>query len=203
MLSALRLLDRPRPRRSCRANGLTAHSDNRWQPAAPAGCPAWPNLVQNWLPAARALMELTPRTKTLEEIFLSLTSEEADRDGQHCMRSCKRPAAADLICLGQWSCILVGAWAAPIGAGRAWPTPTAPFVRAARSERHFNAHCDGTDRQPPVDRGHGHTAVARYAAKAAAVCFQGKALLGTGEVLLMVTLENGRILSCWGGAGPH
>ena len=49
----LRLLDPAKAAPILRANGLTAHSDS-------------------------CVVELTPHTKTLEEIFLSLTSEEAD-----------------------------------------------------------------------------------------------------------------------------
>ena len=36
------------------------------------------DLVQKLAACGAGVVELTPRTKTLEEIFLSLTSEEAD-----------------------------------------------------------------------------------------------------------------------------
>ena len=63
----LRLLDPAKAAPILRANGLTAHSDSCvvTLPPLQAACGA-------------GVVELTPHTKTLEEIFLSLTSEEAD-----------------------------------------------------------------------------------------------------------------------------
>ena len=96
-----------------------------------------------------------------------------------------------LICLAVP--VVVYLWAgaqAPTGADELANAYSALFVRAARSERHFNAHCDGTDRQPPVDMEvKGSTTKLLYTLQSRRSLFAGKALLGTGEVLLMVTLE--------------
>lgn len=97
-----------------------------------------------------------------------------------------------LICLGRaGGRVSLGRGAGPHRRGRAGQRLQRAFVRAARSERHFNAHCDGTDRQPPV--GHGgqgqHHKTCCTTLQSRRSLFAGKALLGTGEVLLMVTLE--------------
>ncbi len=46
--------------------------------AAPLQDALLADLVQKLAACGAGVVELTPRTKTLEEIFLSLTSEEAD-----------------------------------------------------------------------------------------------------------------------------
>ena len=66
----LRLLDPAKAAPILRANGLTAHSDSYVVTLPPLQDALLADLV--------GVVELTPRTKTLEEIFLSLTSEEAD-----------------------------------------------------------------------------------------------------------------------------
>lgn len=75
---ALRLLDPAKAAPILRANGLTAHSDSCVVTLPPLQDALLADLVQKLAACGAGVVELTPRTKTLEEIFLSLTSEEAD-----------------------------------------------------------------------------------------------------------------------------
>ena len=61
-----------------RANGLTAHGDSCVVTLPPLRDSLLADLVQKLAACGAGVVELTPHTKTLEEIFLSLTSEEAD-----------------------------------------------------------------------------------------------------------------------------
>ena len=74
----LRLLDPAKAAPILRANGLTAHSDSCVVTLPPLQDALRADLVQKLAACGAGVVELTPRTKTLEEIFLSLTSEEAD-----------------------------------------------------------------------------------------------------------------------------
>lgn len=74
----LRLLDPAKAAPILRANGLTAHSDSCVVTLPPLQDALLADLVQKLTACGAGVVELTPRTKTLEEIFLSLTSEEAD-----------------------------------------------------------------------------------------------------------------------------
>ena len=74
----LRLLDPAKAAPILRANGLTAHSDSRVVTLPPLQDALLADLVQKLAACGAGVVELTPHTKTLEEIFLSLTSEEAD-----------------------------------------------------------------------------------------------------------------------------
>ena len=74
----LRLLDPAKAAPILRANGLTAHSDSCVVTLPPLQDALLADLVQELAACGAGVVELTPRTKTLEEIFLSLTSEEAD-----------------------------------------------------------------------------------------------------------------------------
>lgn len=74
----LRLLDPAKAAPILRANGLTAHSDSCVVTLPPLQDALLADLVQKLASRGAGVVELTPRTKTLEEIFLSLTSEEAD-----------------------------------------------------------------------------------------------------------------------------
>ena len=74
----LRLLDPAKAAPILRANGLTAHSDSCVVTLPPLQDALLADLVQKLATCGAGVVELTPRTKTLEEIFLSLTSEEAD-----------------------------------------------------------------------------------------------------------------------------
>ena len=74
----LRLLDPAKAAPILRANGLTAHSDICVVTLPPLQDALLADLVQKLAACGAGVVELTPRTKTLEEIFLSLTSEEAD-----------------------------------------------------------------------------------------------------------------------------
>lgn len=74
----LRLLDPAKAAPILRANGLTAHSDSCVVTLAPLQDALLADLVQKLAACGAGVVELTPHTKTLEEIFLSLTSEEAD-----------------------------------------------------------------------------------------------------------------------------
>ena len=74
----LRLLDPAKAAPILRANGLTAHSDSCVVTLPPLQDALLAGLVQKLAACGAGVVELTPRTKTLEEIFLSLTSEEAD-----------------------------------------------------------------------------------------------------------------------------
>lgn len=74
----LRLLDPAKAALILRANGLTAHSDSCVVTLPPLQDALLADLVQKLAACGAGVVELTPRTKTLEEIFLSLTSEEAD-----------------------------------------------------------------------------------------------------------------------------
>ena len=74
----LRLLDPAKAAPILRANGLTAHSDSCVVTLPPLQDALLADLVQKLAACGAGVVELTPRTKTLEEIFLSLTSEEAD-----------------------------------------------------------------------------------------------------------------------------
>ncbi len=74
----LRLLDPAKAAPILRANGLTAHSDSCVVTLPPLRDSLLADLVQKLAACGAGVVELTPRTKTLEEIFLSLTSEEAD-----------------------------------------------------------------------------------------------------------------------------
>lgn len=74
----LRLLDPAKAAPILRANGLTAHSDSCVVTLPPLQDALLADLVQKLSACGAGVVELTPHTKTLEEIFLSLTSEEAD-----------------------------------------------------------------------------------------------------------------------------
>ncbi len=74
----LRLLDPAKAAPILRANGLTAHSDSCVVTLPPLQDALLADIVQKLAACGAGVVELTPRTKTLEEIFLSLTSEEAD-----------------------------------------------------------------------------------------------------------------------------
>ena len=74
----LRLLDPAKAAPILRANGLTAHSDSCIVTLPPLQDALLADLVQKLAACGAGVVELTPRTKTLEEIFLTLTSEEAD-----------------------------------------------------------------------------------------------------------------------------
>ncbi|WP_278517399.1 ATP-binding cassette domain-containing protein [Gemmiger formicilis] len=74
----LRLLDPAKAAPILRVNGLTAHSDSCVVTLPPLQDALLADLVQNLAACGAGVVELTPHTKTLEEIFLSLTSEEAD-----------------------------------------------------------------------------------------------------------------------------
>lgn len=74
----LRLLDPAKAAPILRANGLTAHSDSCVVTLPPLQDALLADLVHKLAACGAGVVELTPRTKTLEEIFLSLTSEEAD-----------------------------------------------------------------------------------------------------------------------------
>ena len=74
----LRLLDPAKATPILRANGLTAHSDSCVVTLPPLRDSLLADLVQKLAACGAGVVELTPHTKTLEEIFLSLTSEEAD-----------------------------------------------------------------------------------------------------------------------------
>ncbi len=74
----LRLLDPAKAAPILRANGLTAHSDSCVVTLPPLQDALLADLVQKLAACGAGIVELTPHTKTLEEIFLSLTSEEAD-----------------------------------------------------------------------------------------------------------------------------
>lgn len=74
----LRLLDPAKASPILRANGLTAHSDSCVVTLPPLQDALLADLVQKLAACGAGVVELTPHTKTLEEIFLSLTSEEAD-----------------------------------------------------------------------------------------------------------------------------
>lgn len=74
----LRLLDPAKAAPILRANSLTAHSDSCVVTLPPLQDALLADLVQKLAACGAGVVELTPHTKTLEEIFLSLTSEEAD-----------------------------------------------------------------------------------------------------------------------------
>lgn len=74
----LRLLDPANAAPILRANGLSAHSDSCVVTLPPLQDALLADLVQKLAACGAGVVELTPHTKTLEEIFLSLTSEEAD-----------------------------------------------------------------------------------------------------------------------------
>lgn len=74
----LRLLDPAKAAPILRANGLTAHGDSCVVTLPPLQDALLADLVQKLAACGAGVVELTPRTKTLEEIFLTLTSEEAD-----------------------------------------------------------------------------------------------------------------------------
>ena len=74
----LRLLDPAKAAPILRANGLTAHSDSCVVTLPPLQDALLADLVQKLAACGAGVVELTPHTKTLEELFLSLTSEEAD-----------------------------------------------------------------------------------------------------------------------------
>ena len=74
----LRLLDPAKAAPILRANGLTVHSDSCVVTLPSLQDALLADLVQKLAACGAGVVELTPRTKTLEEIFLSLTSEEAD-----------------------------------------------------------------------------------------------------------------------------
>lgn len=74
----LRLPDPAKAAPILRANGLTAHSDSCVVTLPPLQDALLADLVQKLAACGAGVVELTPHTKTLEEIFLSLTSEEAD-----------------------------------------------------------------------------------------------------------------------------
>lgn len=73
----LRLLDPAKAAPVLRANGLTVH-DSCVVTLPPLRDELLAGLVQKLAAGGAGVVELTPHTKTLEEIFLSLTSEEAD-----------------------------------------------------------------------------------------------------------------------------
>ncbi len=74
----LRLLDPAKAAPILRANGQPAHSDSCVVTLPPLQDALLADLVQKLAACGAGVVELTPHTKTLEEIFLSLTSEEAD-----------------------------------------------------------------------------------------------------------------------------
>lgn len=74
----LRLLDPAKAAPILRANGLTAHCDSCVVTLPPLQDALLADLVHKLAACGAGVVELTPHTKTLEEIFLSLTSEEAD-----------------------------------------------------------------------------------------------------------------------------
>lgn len=74
----LRLLDPAKAAPILRANSLTAHGDSCVVTLPPLRDSLLADLVQKLAACGAGVVELTPHTKTLEEIFLSLTSEEAD-----------------------------------------------------------------------------------------------------------------------------
>lgn len=74
----LRLLDPAKAAPILRANGLTAHGDSCVVTLPSLRDSLLADLVQKLAACGAGVVELTPHTKTLEEIFLSLTSEEAD-----------------------------------------------------------------------------------------------------------------------------
>ena len=74
----LRLLDPAKAAPILCTNGLTAHSDSCVVTLPPLQDALLADLVQKLAACGAGVVELTPHTKTLEEIFLSLTSEEAD-----------------------------------------------------------------------------------------------------------------------------
>ncbi len=74
----LRLLDPAKAAPILRANGLIAHGDSCVVTLPPLRDALLADLVQKLAACGAGVVELTPHTKTLEEIFLSLTSEEAD-----------------------------------------------------------------------------------------------------------------------------
>ncbi|MBS4909710.1 MAG: ATP-binding cassette domain-containing protein [Subdoligranulum variabile] len=74
----LRLLDPAKAAPILRANGLTAHGDSCVVTLPPLRDSLLADLAQKLAACGAGVVELTPHTKTLEEIFLSLTSEEAD-----------------------------------------------------------------------------------------------------------------------------
>ncbi|MFR2596144.1 MAG: ATP-binding cassette domain-containing protein [Gemmiger formicilis] len=74
----LRLLDPAKAAPILRANGLTVHSDSCVVTLPPLQDALLADLVQKLAACGAGVVALTPHTKTLEEIFLSLTSEEAD-----------------------------------------------------------------------------------------------------------------------------
>ena len=74
----LRLLDPAKAAPILRANGLTAHSDSCVVTLPPLRDSLLADRVHNLAACGAGVVELTPHTQTLEEIFLSLTSEEAD-----------------------------------------------------------------------------------------------------------------------------
>ena len=74
----LRLLDPAKAAPILRANGLSAHSDSCVVTLPPLQDALLADLVQKLAACGAGVVELTPHTKTLEELFLSLTSEEAD-----------------------------------------------------------------------------------------------------------------------------
>ena len=74
----LRLLDPAKAAPILRANGLTAHSDSCVVTLPPLQDALLADLVHKLAACGAGVVELTPHTKTPEEIFLSLTSEEAD-----------------------------------------------------------------------------------------------------------------------------
>ena len=74
----LRLLDPAKAAPILRANGLTSRSDSCVVTLPPLQDALLADLVQKLAACGAGVVELTPHTKTLEEIFLSLTSEEAD-----------------------------------------------------------------------------------------------------------------------------
>ncbi len=74
----LRLLNPAKATPILRANGLTAHSASCVVTLPPLQDALLADLVQKLAACGAGVVELTPHTKTLEEIFLSLTSEEAD-----------------------------------------------------------------------------------------------------------------------------
>ena len=74
----LRLLDPAKAAPILRANGLTAHSDSCIVTLPPLQDALLADLVQKLAACGAGVVELPPHPKPLEEIFLSLTSEEAD-----------------------------------------------------------------------------------------------------------------------------
>ena len=92
----LRLLDPAKAAPILRANGLTAHSDSCVVTLPPLQDALLADLVQNWLPAARACGTDAPHQDAGGDF-----PEPDERGGglrwaKHCMRSCKRPAAATI-----------------------------------------------------------------------------------------------------------